>query len=391
MMARVPISTNRARAALPALLLLTAALVGVLYAIGLPAAFLLGAMGAAMIIVGRGATLRIPELLFALAQGVVGCLIARSFTLALLHTIAQRLGLFAGITLSVLVIATALGLLLARLRLLPGTTALWGSFPGAATVMVLLSGSFGGDMRLVAVMQYLRVVVVAVTASVVARLFGLSGTAAHHTPWLAPIAWPSFAVLLAIIVLGALLGPRLRVPAAPLLVPMVVATVLGDAGLVRVDLPQPLLVASYVVVGWAVGLRFTRESFRDAGRALPQILGAIVALVASCAGIGWVLARVAGIDPLTAYFATSPGGADSIAIIAAGTAVDIPFVMATQIGRFLTVLLLGPTLARNAAKLAHSTPLPQGEPHEPLDRPEDRRPARDGLPDRRRRDGADRE
>jgi hypothetical protein len=33
--------------------------------------------------------------------------------------------------------------------------------------MVLLSGSFGGDMRLVAVMQYLRVVVVAITASLV--------------------------------------------------------------------------------------------------------------------------------------------------------------------------------------------------------------------------------
>jgi uncharacterized membrane protein AbrB (regulator of aidB expression) len=55
---------------------------------------------------------------------------------------------------------------------------------------------------------------------------------------------------------------------------------------------------------------------------------------------------------LTAYFATSPGGADSIAIIAAGTAVDTPLVMAVQTGRFLTVLVLGPTLARYAARLA---------------------------------------
>jgi membrane AbrB-like protein len=192
-----------------------------------------------------------------------------------------------------------------------------------------------------------------VTASVVARLAGLS-SGAHHTAWIAPVAWPSFAVLSALILLAGLFGSRLRIPAAPLLVPMVVATILQDVGLIRVELPQLLLVASYLVVGWAIGLRFTAQAFRDAARALPQVLGAIAALVAGCAGIGWVLTRVAHLDLLTAYLATSPGGADSIAIIASGTSVDLPFVMATQMGRFAAVLLLGPTLAKRAARLARS-------------------------------------
>jgi membrane AbrB-like protein len=335
---------------MPFLLIVTAALVFPLYLIGLPAAFLLGAMGAAMIVVGRGGEVRIPEWIFALAQAVVGCLIARSFTPALFRAMLEHLGLFAGVTLSVLLVATALGLVLARMRVLPGSTALWGSFPGAATVMVLLSGSFGGDMRLVAVMQYLRVVVVAVTASLVGRLFGLSGGAVHHPPWLAPVAWPSFGVVLAIVLVGGLVGPRVRMPAGAMLLPMVLATALQDLGLLRIELPQPLLVASYLVVGWAIGLRFTREAFRQAARALPQVLGSIAMLVAACAGIGWGLARIGHLDMLTAYFATSPGGADSIAIIAAGTSVDVPFVMATQMSRFLAVLLLGPTLARRAAQ-----------------------------------------
>jgi uncharacterized membrane protein AbrB (regulator of aidB expression) len=90
------------------------------------------------------------------------------------------------VTLSVLLVATALGLVLTRMRVLPGSTALWGSFPGGATVMVLLSGSFGADMRLVAVMQYMRVVLVAVTASVVGCFFGAAGGTVHRPPWLAP-------------------------------------------------------------------------------------------------------------------------------------------------------------------------------------------------------------
>jgi membrane AbrB-like protein len=361
-MARAQSFTNHAGGALPALALFTAVLVAVLHAAGLPAAFLLGAMGGAMIVVGRGGEVRLPDWLFGGAQAVVGCLIARNFTPVLFRTVWQHLPLFAGVTLSVLLIATGLGLVLARLRVLPGSTALWGTFPGAAMVMVLLSSSFGGDMRLVAVMQYLRVVVVAVTASLVARLAGLSGGAAHHPDWLAPVAWPSFAILSAIVVLAGLFGSRMRIPAGPLLVPMVVTTVLQDVGLIRVELPQLLLVASYLVVGWAVGLRFTPAAFRDAARALPQVLGAIAGLVAGCAGIGWLLTRVAHVDPLTAYLATSPGGADSVAIIAAGTSVDVPFVMATQMGRFLAVLLVGPALAKRAARFTASERRPSTPP-----------------------------
>jgi membrane AbrB-like protein len=346
---------------MPLLLLLTAALVVPLYLLGLPAAFLLGAMGAAMIVVGAGGTARLPAWMFALAQAVVGCLIGRSFTPTLFRAMVHHLPLFLGVTLSVLIVATALGLALARLRVLPGSTALWGSFPGAATVMVLLSGSFGGDVRLVAVMQYLRVVVVALTASLVGRLVGLSGGEVHHLPWLAPVAWPSFAILLAIIAAAGLVGPRLPLPAAPLLLPMALTTVLQALGLIRVTLPQPLLVASYLVVGWAIGLRFTRDSFREAARALPQILGSIALLVAVCAGIGAALARLGHVDRLTAYFATSPGGADSIAIIAAGTSVNMPFVMATQMTRFLVVLVTGPPLARRAAHLTGAPQSPKGE------------------------------
>jgi uncharacterized protein len=55
---------------------------------------------------------------------------------------------------------------------------------------------------------------------------------------------------------------------------------------------------------------------------------------------------------MTAYLAMSPGGADSVAIIAASSKVDVSFVMALQTARFVVVLLIGPSLARFIAERA---------------------------------------
>ena len=98
-------------------------------------------------------------------------------------------------------------------------------------------------------------------------------------------------------------------------------------------------------------------------RALPQILARSLPLLVFCAGLGWLMSRMLGIDPMTAY-PTSSGAIETIAIIAAATdKVDLSFVMAMQTSRFMTVLLIGPPIARLFAsqdghlKPRHVTPL----------------------------------
>jgi uncharacterized protein len=77
----------------------------------------------------------------------------------------------------------------------------------------------------------------------------------------------------------------------------------------------------------------------------------ILALIALCGGLAALLTDRLHIDPLTAYLATSPGGIDSVAIIAASSAhVDIPFVMAMQTARFLFVIFAGPPIVRFVAR-----------------------------------------
>src|SRR5690606_30394767 len=102
---------------------------------------------------------------------------------------------------------------------------------------------------------------------------------------------------------------------------------------------------------WSIGLRFTRKTLAQVRTALPHVAGGVMALILFCALIGFVLAEFAGVDPLTAYLATSPGGMDAVAIIAAGSPnVDISFIMALQMLRFIIVLAIGPWLARAVAQ-----------------------------------------
>jgi uncharacterized protein len=316
----------------------------------LPAALLLGAIAAAILISWFEGQVRIPPWTFVVAQGFVGCLVARSITPDILLTIVRTWPMFLTLIGAVIFFAAGLGFALARWKVLPGTTAVWGSSPGAATAMVLMADAFGGDMRLVAVMQYLRVACVGLVASIVARAWSTSGAAAATIDWFPPLAPGPFLATLGLAVGGAVIGVKSRIPAGALLVPLFVGAPLSASHILPITLPPWLLAVCYALVGWSIGLRFTREIVLYAAKQLPRILASIFTLIAMCGGLAFALHEAAGTDALTAYLATSPGGADAVAIIATSSPVDIPFVMAMQIGRLLIVILIGPSLARLIAR-----------------------------------------
>jgi membrane AbrB-like protein len=313
---------------------------------GLPAALLLGPMIAGAAVGCAGGSIQISRLIYFGSQAVIGCLIARSVTSTIVLTFIEEWPLFLGVTLVVVGASSLLGWLINRWSMLPGTTAIWGCSPGAATAMMLMAPSFGADARLVAFMQYLRVVLVAGTASVVAKLW--AGTTSHpgRIEWFPAIQWVPFAETLGLAILGAMAGRLLRIPAGPLLVPWAVGSILHAAGFFEIVLPPWLLAICYALVGWRIGLSFQRNIIAQATRALPLIVASFLVLIASCGCLGFILTKTMHIDSLTAYLATSPGGMDSIAIIGATSNVDLPFVMAFQTVRFVVVVLVGPVIAR---------------------------------------------
>ena len=197
--------------------------------------------------------------------------------------------------------------------------------------MVVMAEECGADGRLVAFMQYLRVVCVAGVAAVIARIVvDSSGAPAPQADWFPAVHWPTFAATAVSAGFGAALGHVTRLPGGLLLGPTVVGAVLRATGVADIELPPSLLVASFAVIGWRLGLVFTRPILTHATRALPQTLLSIAALIAFCGGVAAVLVMELGVDPLTAYLATSPGGLDPAAVIATSSHADLSFITALQ-------------------------------------------------------------
>ena len=328
------------------LLAASALAAAVLEWVGLPAAFMLGPLGAAILVQTAGGVVKIPASLLIAAQAIIGCLVARSITAPIVAGFAHHWPIFLGVVALSLAASVAIGWCMSRFRILPGTTAVWGMLPGAATVMMLMAEAYGADFRLVAFMQYLRVVLVAGAASVVALLFVHGGGRSFAGGFFPPVNLPNLLATAAVAITGAGLGRALRIPAGVLLGPLALGAVLNVLGWVKIELPPALLIASYALIGWNTGLRFTRDVLAAAARAFPQSLCATGLLMGFCGLLAWLLVLLLHIDPLTAYLATSPGGVDAAAIIAASTKVNTPFVMALQTVRVIVLLIIGPHVAR---------------------------------------------
>jgi membrane AbrB-like protein len=338
------------------LVTLSVALVAGAKYLRVPAALLVAPMIAAIWVATADAGIRVASWPFVAAQGVIGCMIGHTIPLSVLDDLGRHWPLFLFGIVSVIVAASVIGLRLAQKGVLPGTTAIWGTSPGASTPMIVLSEQHGGDPRIVAVMQQLRIACVIAIAALVAKLggppTGVNATTAITT---ATVWFPPFPVLatfatVALTVGAAFFGYYFRIPAGTFLLPAAVAMTLHETAWLPTELPPWLLALSYALVGWNVGLRFTRPVIAHAFRELPRIVLSIGLLMAACVAIAAVLVVAGGVDPLTAYLATSPGGADTIAIIAMSSNVDVRFVVAMQTARLVVVLVVSPMLSRWVAK-----------------------------------------
>jgi membrane AbrB-like protein len=329
-------------------LVVTVAASLVFTAAGLPSPVLFGALVGGMLQALTAAEdLEMPPLLFRVGQGLVGAVIGALVQVSTLVRLSSDWPSVALVTVGTLVISLAAGRLLALHHDVSAATGAFALVAGGASGIVALARELGADDRVVTIVQYLRVLLVLLAMPVVTTLFfhpptGAGRLATGPTRWL-----PDLAFVVLAVGLGLLLQRVVTAPATALLGPMLVAVALSASGLLgQVSVPSVLEDLGYALIGARVGLRFTRASLRSIARLLPLAILLISLVIVACGMLGVLLSQVTGVDRLTAYLATTPGGLFAVLATAADSGSDVTYVLAVQVIRVFAMLLLAPLLGR---------------------------------------------
>lgn len=313
----------------------------------MPVAWLIGPMIAAVILALRGRPPGPnPGFVFTGVQALIGIALTASFSLDALDPLAADWPIILVTIVVVLVISVVAGIALARMASLDPATAALGTVPGGASGMVAMSEELGADPRLVAFMQYARVVIVIITIAVLAGIVGEGpGTAVAASA--SPLAsWQQVLAVPVLALVGIWVGQRFRLPSGALIGSILVGMAVGLLGWGPIEVPPAVLGAAYLLLGARIGSRFDPQVLRRIRDLLPWVLGFILLMSLVSAALGWLLAEVTGIDLITALLATSPGGMDGAMIAALDTGANVPLVLAVQISRLLLMVIAGPLVVR---------------------------------------------
>jgi membrane AbrB-like protein len=291
------------------------------------------------------------------SQALIGVALGAGFETSTLTTIAGDWAPIALVTVTTVAISLVAGLVFAATTGVDRSTSLLGLVAGGASGIVAMSDELGADARLVAFMQYLRVLVVVVTAPLLAELVlvtvddpapaaaggdtaGLAGVAGAGLP--ADLAFTAGCALV-----GVLIARRLKITAGTLLVPLSLAAGLAIAQLSGGARVPPLMQdMAFAGIGLQIGLRFTAATIREAGRLLPAVLLAIAGLIVACAGLAALLLALTDVSAPDAYLATTPGGLYAVVAVAAAAGGNATFVVAVQALRLFAMILTAPPLVR---------------------------------------------
>lgn len=319
---------------------------------GLPLPFLIGPL----VCSGLIATLlphrlpdayRFPPNLRLVFIAVIGLMIGAQVTPDLFSS-APSLALgFAALTLFV-VMAQSFGYVIYRhIGGYDRATAFYSASPGGLYESIAIGEEAGADVARLTLHQFLRIIVV-----VTCLPFGLSlwlgepvGSAGGMTLSPDDVPWSALPIIVLTGAVGLGLGKLLRLPAKQLTGPMAVAAVLNLTGLFHIDIPQWLVNVAQIVVGTALGMRFTGLSraliLRGSGLTLVTVSG----MMAISAGFAFVLAGPLGQPMDVMLISFAPGGVTEMALVALSLQANPAFVTLHHIFRILiTVLGIGLTV-----------------------------------------------
>lgn len=224
-------------------------------------------------------------------------------------------------------------------------TRFFGSAPGGLIEMVTLARDYKGDERSVLVMHMLRlsllVLCVPLLFSVAAPPSG--GREVHiMTSGLIDYGWLNMGLLLICLVGGVYGGRILRLPAATILGPFLLASIFYGTNTLQADPPYALMILAQIGVGADLGSRFAGYGLKRIRKLLLPtcILTGLLVTIAAVFAYGSHI--LTSLPFATVFLAFMPGGMTQMSLIALALGLNAGFVMTHLIARVFFVVLLAP-------------------------------------------------
>lgn len=299
----------------------------------------------------------LPALPFArdTGQWIIGVALGLYFTPEVIREVLRLAPWVLCATVFMLLLGLAGAWAVKRLTRESGTTAFFAMAIGGASEMAAQAERHGARVDRVAAAHSLRILLVALIVPFALQFAGVQG-ADPYEPAAQVFNWAGFAVLVAVTGGGAVVLLRFGAPNVFMIGPLLVAAALTGGGMTLSSLPTPVLNGGQLLIGIALGTRFSPEFFRAAPRYLAAVTLVTLGYLGVAALFGWAMSAWAGMAVATAVLATTPGGIGEMALTAKLLKLGAPVVTAYHAIRMtLVVLLIGPLyrllrlLARRAA------------------------------------------
>jgi membrane AbrB-like protein len=313
----------------------------------IPLPWMLGAMTFNTIAAMAGARVAVPRDLRSGFLTILGVLLGAGFTPAVLSRLQDW-----ALTVSVLAVwALLAGLIgyfyLRRAARMDPTTAFFAAAPGGLAEMTAVGGQMGADIPKLALTHAVRVMFVVLVVPIWFRLEGLiSPGSPQNLVGLADVSLRDYAILTACAVAGGSLGARIRLPAAAMMGPMLCSAAVHLAGFTDSQPPYVITAAAQVVLGAAIGQRFSGTSIRTI--AVTAAHGAVATTMMLLLAIAFAaaVAPYTGQSFAALVLAYAPGGFAEMSLVALALSLDAAFVASHHLIRIMFVITLAPLLFR---------------------------------------------
>lgn len=289
-----------------------------------------------------------------LGQLIVGTALGLYFTAPVLHELLRHVGALAVGAMFALALGCASAVLLARLSGCDFLTSFFASLPGGAGEMSVMADRLGGRADLVAAAHAVRIVIVVLTVPPLITWSGVHGT----QDWLQSTAAVRPAGLAALLLLAGGAGALLRLIDTPngwIIGPLVVTILLTGSGAEWSAMPPWIVNGGQLLIGCALGSRFSEDFFKSAPRFLLSVAAMVLFSVLLAAGFAVLLSWLADIDLPTTLLATAPGGVAEMSLTARALHLGVPVVTSFHVTRMaFLVLSAAPMFALGQRLLART-------------------------------------